>query len=214
MTIPGTQRYVEEAENDGLEADMAVSAFRAWQVRENLTHLQNVSTQYRLNWCASRKASAGIPTDTIKHASSDSALRYWAAAFPIAVHEPSQPVSLDIRVAALIQGSTTSIAVSANIVPHRYERSLTGLPVRQALWTGSGNTTSTTGAWVIDEQTTISAAAEPLYREATRIYTSTENGERLPVQLSIMRLELRITGTFTGTGTAHVVGVQVKEYVT
>lgn len=189
-------------------ADAPLSVHRAYWLRSNIQQLVDQSGQYRVNWVTDTRDEEGASGPNIASASGEYSL---CCVFPITVIEQRHPMNLDIRVAARISGSATSASVSANLYAYT---GVANNSVGQSLWAGSGASSSTTASWVIDETFEWSDYDLRALQGTKRYISRDADASSIPGTglLHMMQLNLVLTGAFSGSGLAHICGVQVREY--
>jgi hypothetical protein len=207
MAHLGNQKFWKDFNSGSLDADDTCSALHAVMCRENITHLVSVSPQYRLNWCADKGST---PSRSAQTNGDDP--RLISFGFPLTIPTADRPVSLDTRIGAFISGSTTSMTVRARIVWDVFPPEIsTAAGNQDALMEATGSTSSTTGAWVIDDQTAITN--DYSYLAAWRRFTTDDEGTERQARLALARLDCVIDGTYSGSGSSILVAAQVREYV-
>lgn len=197
-TISGIGYYTP-IDDDAFEGDYPVSAVYATLLRNNVAHLMDSAGQFRINWLGQKgradAVSFGTPTTT----------HYWTQSFPVTRLTKGGVTGLDIRIAACSDAGGETTSVTARIV---YDVAPVLSALHLPLWTGSGSTASTTGAWVIDED--VQGIENDEWGKAwTRIGT-TEDGTASDADVVMLRLEIAITGQ--GSTSCYLLGAMVREF--
>jgi hypothetical protein len=197
-------KYIETLPSASHDADEPLSAFRTWNMRNNLQHLIDSSHQYRVNWCAAQGASL----DKINYVGA--AQRYqmrWT--FPAIVTRADRPPSYDVRVGVMLSNTTsaTHAIVTARIRPMG-DGSIVG--ASDAFWQTVVSTTTAAAHWAVDAQVTWSAARS--WVGAVRNYTLDEGTIFRVVSVAKLAFELDVIAAGPTNCIAAVVSAQLREY--
>ena len=200
----GNTGYWEDMPRDLLGADEPLTSMAAWVMRENIAHLTSVYPQYRVNWVATANEVRGQTNGDDPYLISFH--------FPLTIPQFDRPVSIDLRVAAKISGSTTSATVRARVMwAHQAAQATTSAIDTPTLVTDTDTTTSTGGEWVLDSQTDL--GGDITYRDAWEVYTAKDGSLSSPVAHAMARCDVVLDGTYTGSGNTYLLGVQVREFL-
>lgn len=186
--------------DDAFEADYPVDALQAWLLQNNLAHLMDSAGQFRISWCGGKRADSptfsGTTADT----------HYWSQSFPVTMWSQNYTPGLDIRIGVAVQ-SITSCTVNARIVPAVGRVWDSG---NTPIWEGSGSASSTTGAWVIDEDT--QGTLTEVWKRGLLALPVSDGGASRMSAIVALRLEVEAVVTAPATYSVYLCGVQVREF--
>lgn len=193
-------------ENQSFEADYPISTAYAWLLRNNLAHLQDSAGQFRINWSALATTVPGGTDGTSWSGTAQTMVAYYAAPFPVTLLGQDGLPGLDIRI-AVMSSSGESVTAEARIV---YDVGTVWNIGAEVLWTATGSSSSTTGAWVIDED---SQGSPSFGLGKGRIMLAIrEGGDDSQSAIEMVRLEIKLTSTVAGSSTMRLMGVMIREF--
>lgn len=188
-----------------LGADAPFDVAHSHKLLNNISHLKDVSAQYRINWCAAA-GSGGY-----YHKGLYGGTPIWVHRFPVARTYTGKPLDLDVRVGAKTASGT--VGVLMRICQDWAPFPCVGnddLPGVLAYATAS--TASTSAAWVIDDVFQIGESAGYVPSVHRGWDLPVDDGSRGVSRQIALRIEIELTEVGIGEADQYgLTAVQVRE---